>query len=90
MISALVSHAVDALAVQLAGLTPRRVLDLGTGNGFPGIAVAALWPDAEVVLLQVAEQFVHSTNAVFHEHAELPETGPVPPASRGGGWSNSV
>lgn len=48
---ALVLHALDSLAVACLGLSPpRRALDIGTGNGFPGVALAALWPQAEVTL----------------------------------------
>lgn len=46
-----VLHALDSLAIGKLGLDePGRVFDLGTGNGFPGVAVHALWPAAEVVL----------------------------------------
>ena len=31
---------------------PTRILDLGSGNGFPGIAAAVLWPEAEVTLVE--------------------------------------
>jgi 16S rRNA (guanine527-N7)-methyltransferase len=49
--AALWLHAIDALGLALAcpeGAT--RVFDLGTGNGFPGVAAAALWPHARTVL----------------------------------------
>lgn len=49
---ALVLHALDALAIALLGLSPARALDLGSGNGFPGVAVAVLRPDAEVDWLE--------------------------------------
>lgn len=49
--AALVLHALDSLAFGLADLTPRNVLDLGTGNGFPGVGVAALFPEASVLLM---------------------------------------
>src|SRR5690606_29212963 len=46
-----VLHVLDALAVALAIVEPpRRILDLGTGNGFPGVAAAVLWPTARVLL----------------------------------------
>lgn len=48
---AVVLHALDGLAFARAGIEPRHVLDLGTGNGFPGVAVAALCPGASVVLM---------------------------------------
>lgn len=44
-------HYVDSL-IPLLGLPPRpKVLDIGSGNGLPGIAAAALWPQSEVTLL---------------------------------------
>ena len=48
---AVVLHALDSLAFQLAELEPRQALDLGTGNGFPGVGVAALFPHAKVTLM---------------------------------------
>ena len=48
---AIVLHVLDGLAAGLHGLRPQHVLDLGSGNGFPGVAVAALHPNASVVLL---------------------------------------
>lgn len=49
--AAVVLHALDGLAFARTGLTPRHLLDLGTGNGFPGVAVAALHPAATVLLM---------------------------------------
>jgi len=49
--TAVVLHVLDSLAFGLLRLQPRHVLDLGSGNGFPGVAVAALQPRASVVLL---------------------------------------
>ena len=49
--AAVMLHAVDSLAIALAmPEAPKTVFDLGTGNGFPGVACAVLWPDARVVL----------------------------------------
>lgn len=48
---AVVLHVLDGLAFARTKLHPRHVLDLGTGNGFPGVAVAALHPGASVVLM---------------------------------------
>jgi 16S rRNA (guanine527-N7)-methyltransferase len=48
---AIVLHVLDGLAFAALGLHPSHVLDLGTGNGFPGVCVAALHPGASVVLL---------------------------------------
>ena len=49
--AAVVLHALDSLAFGLTGLTPHHVLDLGTGNGFPGVGVAVLHPRATVNLI---------------------------------------
>lgn len=47
-----VLHIQDSLAIGALGLSPTRALDLGSGNGFPGVALLALYPDAEVFLLE--------------------------------------
>ncbi len=48
---AVVLHAVDSLAIALAtDAEPKLVFDLGTGNGFPGVAAAVLWPKCRVIL----------------------------------------
>ena len=45
-----------SLGIQVAwpadGAPPRRVIDIGSGNGFPGVAAAALWPRAQVLLVE--------------------------------------
>lgn len=48
---AIVLHVLDGLAFARTGLAPHHVLDLGSGNGFPGVAVAVLHPRATVTLL---------------------------------------
>lgn len=48
---AVVLHLLDSLAFARTRITPRHVLDLGSGNGFPGVAIAVLRPHATVVLL---------------------------------------
>jgi 16S rRNA (guanine527-N7)-methyltransferase len=53
-----VGHVVDSLTGRdlIAGLVPRRLLDLGSGGGFPGIPLAASLrddePDLQVTLLE--------------------------------------
>lgn len=39
-----------------ASAPPRRVVDLGTGNGLPGVVAAIFWPGAEVVLVERREK----------------------------------
>lgn len=48
---AIVLHVLDGLAFALTGLHPSHVLDIGTGNGFPGVCISALHPGASVVLM---------------------------------------
>ncbi len=51
--------AIDALPLAAAwggGAPPRRIVDLGTGNGLPGVAAALFWPDAETVLVERREK----------------------------------
>lgn len=49
--AALVLHVADSLAIEALALAPRDCLDLGTGNGFPGVALQVLFPAAKVTLL---------------------------------------
>jgi 16S rRNA (guanine527-N7)-methyltransferase len=48
--------AVSALAVRAAWPAerrpPRLVVDLGSGNGFPGVVAALVWPTARVLLVE--------------------------------------
>jgi 16S rRNA (guanine527-N7)-methyltransferase len=51
--------AVDALPLASAwgaGPPPRRIVDLGTGNGLPGVAAALFWPQAETILVERREK----------------------------------
>jgi 16S rRNA (guanine527-N7)-methyltransferase len=54
---AVVRHLLDSLSIvpawhALAGAAPpRRVLDLGTGGGFPGAVLAVAWPESRVLLI---------------------------------------
>ncbi len=48
---ALILHALDSLSPAPLALAPRRALDLGSGNGFPGIALRSLYPEVELYLL---------------------------------------
>jgi 16S rRNA (guanine527-N7)-methyltransferase len=42
---------------------PKRVLDLGSGNGFPGMAAAVLWPASEVTLVERRAKKVRAIDA---------------------------
>ena len=39
---------------------PRVAVDIGSGNGFPGVAVAALWPSAQVSLVERRRKKAHA------------------------------
>ncbi|MFV1958735.1 MAG: 16S rRNA (guanine(527)-N(7))-methyltransferase RsmG [Planctomycetota bacterium] len=54
-------RATDVLALSALAVTrawprrrspPARIVDLGTGNGLPGVAAALAWPGAEVLLVE--------------------------------------
>ena len=47
-----VLHVLDSLQIGELGLAPRHCLDLGSGNGFPGIALCALFPAAKVTWME--------------------------------------
>jgi 16S rRNA (guanine527-N7)-methyltransferase len=51
-----IAHA-EAFAAAL-GREPRRVVDLGSGAGVPGLVLAVCWPSAEVTLLDAAARRV--------------------------------
>jgi 16S rRNA (guanine527-N7)-methyltransferase len=60
-------HLADSLAFGLhvrdAGL-PRRLVDLGTGGGFPGIPIAVAWPGVEVHLLDATRKKVDAVRGL--------------------------
>jgi 16S rRNA (guanine527-N7)-methyltransferase len=60
---AVVLHLLDGLAFAAAGLRPQHVLDLGSGNGFPGVCIAALHPRASVMLLDKTGKKVRAIGA---------------------------
>ena len=57
---AVVLHAIDGLAFARTGINPRHALDLGSGNGFPGVAIAALHSRASVTLMDRTGKKVRS------------------------------
>lgn len=50
---AVMLHALDSVAMACCPFDtpPETALDIGTGNGFPGVAIACLFPEAKVVLM---------------------------------------
>jgi len=61
--TAVVLHVLDSLAFARTGLRPHHVLDLGSGNGFPGVAIGALHPGASVVLMDKTGKKVRAIGA---------------------------
>lgn len=52
-IAARVLHVIDSLMLwHIVIEDPRVVIDLGSGNGFPGVAAAAIWPHARVICVE--------------------------------------
>lgn len=85
-------HVADCLAVieplrrQLPGSVPRRVLDVGSGGGLPGVVIAVMCPDMEVVCVdavgkkaafirQVAAQLALPKLRGEHARVEVMEEG---------------
>ncbi len=60
--AAVMFHALDSAALACCGSekAPARALDLGTGNGFPGVAIACLYPDVRVVLMDRRLKKLHA------------------------------
>lgn len=58
--SLLVAHAMER--------APTRIADVGSGNGFPGCAAAALWPDAQVLLVERRARKAQAVAALTARH----------------------
>ena len=44
-------HVLDALSVVPALAAPKRLLDVGSGGGVPGLMLALAWPDTQVAMV---------------------------------------
>jgi 16S rRNA (guanine527-N7)-methyltransferase len=56
---ALARHVADSLAAADALPRSARVVDLGSGAGFPGIPLAIARPDLDLTLVEIRERRVH-------------------------------
>ena len=61
-------HFIDSLSlVKVLSLESERVLDLGTGAGFPGIPIKIAFPEVEIVLLDSLNKRVNFLNEVIQK-----------------------
>jgi 16S rRNA (guanine527-N7)-methyltransferase len=65
----MVHHVLHSMAIaKIINFVPQtRILDAGTGGGFPGIPLAIIFPDAEFTLLDSIEKKIRVVAAVTDE-----------------------
>ncbi len=64
----IVKHFVDSLSiVKVLEINNQKILDLGTGAGFPGIPIKILFPDTSIVLVDSLNKRVQFLNHVIEE-----------------------
>lgn len=61
-------HFIDSLSiVKVTDVRKKRVIDVGTGAGFPGIPIKIVFPDTQIVLLDSLQKRIHFLETVIHK-----------------------
>jgi 16S rRNA (guanine527-N7)-methyltransferase len=61
-------HFIDSISVvKFINLSGKKIIDVGTGAGFPGIPLAILIPDANFVLMDSLQKRIHFIENVLRE-----------------------
>lgn len=61
-------HFIDSIVVSnYIDLSHKKIIDVGTGAGFPGIPLAILYPDTEFVLMDSLQKRLHFIESVLKE-----------------------
>lgn len=63
-----VKHVLDSLLLsQIINLSDQKIIDIGTGAGFPGIPIKIFFPDAEIILLDSLKKRISFLDEVIEK-----------------------